>query len=141
MENLKTIKSTKIQIDSIVFMTLYRSKQIISARVPVKLLSRPDCQISNMTDEDRFVFENIETNETYSFRKNTCEPYFLMMRINEGEENSVLVRVRFETEITEEEKDKIIRKPGRPKKPEMFGPPLPKRPRGRPRKNKEVENA
>lgn len=139
LEKLKTIKSTNLIQDVPVLMTLYRPKEIVVDRVEVVLVSRPEGKISEMSDDDRYVVRRTDTDEEIKFKRNTCEPYFLISKYDIGDKN-VNVRVKFEAEVSDNEKaDSTKGKPGRPKKPEMFGPPAPPRKRGRPRKEPVVE--
>ena len=116
LDNIKMIRSNVIELNQTVYMTLYRVKEILLERVEVKLISKPLCEtVADMSKNDRYVFEDSDKN-IYEFKKNTCEPYFLITRVKGNKEDSkVNARVKFEHVVTE--KTIKIKKPrGRPRK-------------------------
>lgn len=71
---MRKIKASSLVPGSNYHFALYGDK---SAIMPCKVISRPETQIGLMADNDRFVIQK-ENGETILFRRNNCEPYFLV---------------------------------------------------------------
>lgn len=74
----RTISTASTKVDGIYCMWVHKAGGEESVK-KVKLLSRPDCPIRDMDDDDEYVFEVLESNTPEKFIKltrNVAKPFY-----------------------------------------------------------------